>query len=103
RFSGKKGSAARVEGHPFTCWYYNPSFIKKTLRDGFEVMKTEGLCSLVPPSYLEGFAEKHPVLYRWLEKKEAQLKSTWPWRQIGDYYIIALRKKINALPHYAGM
>lgn len=93
RFSGKKGSSAKIDDHYFRCWYYNPSFIKKYLEPGFELIKLEGLCTLVPPSYMEGFAEKWPRLYKSLVKKEENLKSSWPWRSIGDYYIITLRKK----------
>jgi hypothetical protein len=93
RFSGKKGTRAKVESEYFRCWYYDPSFVVKNLAPHFELIALEGLCSLVPPAYLEGFAEKHPTLYRWLERKENKWKGMWPWNKIGDYYIISLRKK----------
>lgn len=92
RFSGKNGTRANIDGQEFRCWYYNPSFIKRTLRKEFEVISVEGLCSLVPPSYMENFAEKHSSLYNGLVRKEGKLKSKWPWRNIGDYYIITLAK-----------
>jgi ubiquinone/menaquinone biosynthesis C-methylase UbiE len=93
RFSGRKGARVHIEGEYFRCWYYNPSFIKKRLKDLFETVGQEGLCILVPPSYLENFAEKHPKLYHSLQKKEDKWKAKWPWKNIGDYYIITLRKK----------
>ena len=93
RFSGRKGSKAKIDGKQFRCWYYNPSFIRHRLKDSFEVLALEGLCTLVPPSYIEYFAEKHPRLYNFLEKKENNWKDRWPWRSIGDYFIITLRKK----------
>ena len=92
RLSGKNGAKAHIEGEYFRCWYYNPSFIKKSLKDSFNVVSVEGLCSLVPPSYLEKFAERHPRFYRFFEKKENKWKASWPWRNIGDYYIITLQK-----------
>jgi hypothetical protein len=46
----------------------------------------------VPPSYIEGFAEKHPKAYKFLSSKEDRLKSAWPWKYIGDYFIISLEK-----------
>lgn len=92
RFAGKKGAKARVEGAYFRCWYYNPSYVKRELKSSFKVKKLEGLCTIVPPSYIEHFAEKHPRLYRFLIKAENKLKSSWPWRSIGDYYIITLHK-----------
>lgn len=93
RLFSKNGRKAHLEGTFFTCWYYNPSYITRVLENSFELLSTEGLCTLVPPSYIEGFAEKHPSAYRILKKKEDQLKRRWPWKHIGDYYIISLRKK----------
>ncbi len=93
RFTGRKGARAHIEGEYFRCWYYNPSFVKKHLKDNFDVVAIEGLCTLVPPSYMEHFAEKHPKLYASLVKKEERWKGSRPWRSIGDYYIITLQKK----------
>ena len=93
RFSSRKGRSAHVNGEYFKCWYYNPSFITRHLKDKFDLLKVEGLCTIVPPSYIEGFAEKHPAAYRFLKSKENKLKSAWPWKYIGDYYIISLIKK----------
>jgi ubiquinone/menaquinone biosynthesis C-methylase UbiE len=92
RLFSRRGVRAHIEGEYFTCWYYNPSYIRRCLRNSFETTGLEGLCTLVPPSYLEHFAEKYPVLYRLLKKKEERLKNRWPWRCIGDYYIISLKK-----------
>ncbi|MBI5858365.1 MAG: class I SAM-dependent methyltransferase [Sphingobacteriales bacterium] len=93
RFSGRKGTEAHIEGEYFRCWYYSPSFIRKHLKNEFEVMALEGLCTFVPPSYMERFTEKHPKLYRRLVRCEEKWKSKWPWKIIGDYYIITLQKK----------
>ncbi|MBS1509611.1 MAG: class I SAM-dependent methyltransferase [Bacteroidetes bacterium] len=93
RFFSSKGVKANVENTSFTCWYYNPSYIIKTLQPEFKVLSIEGLCTIVPPSYMEGFAEKHPRLYRFLQKREDNWKQRWPWKYIGDYYIISLQKQ----------
>ena len=93
RLSGSKGSKAHIEGEFFRCWYYNPSFIKQNLKGAFDLVSIEGLCTIVPPSYIEKFAEKHPAAYQFLEKREDKWKTKWPWRNIGDYYIITLQKK----------
>ncbi|MEI9943406.1 MAG: methyltransferase domain-containing protein [Chitinophagaceae bacterium] len=93
RFAGKKGARAHIEGEYFRCWYYNPSFIKRILKKGFETMSIEGLCSIVPPSYMEDFGLKYPGLFQFLKKKENKWKSKWPWKVIGDYYIITLKRK----------
>ena len=93
RFSGKNGTTAYVEGTNFKCWYYNPSYISNNLKNEFELLGVEGLCTLVPPSYIEHFAEKHPSAYKFLVTQENKWKTNWPWRSIGDYYIISFRKK----------
>jgi ubiquinone/menaquinone biosynthesis C-methylase UbiE len=93
RFFSKNGVKAHLEGTYFTCWYYDPSYIINQMKAEFDLLDLEGLCTIVPPSYIEGFAEKHPTAYRNLKKLENKLCRTWPWRFIGDYYIISLRKK----------
>jgi hypothetical protein len=57
------------------------------------LLSVEGLCTLVPPSYIEGFAERHPTAYRMLRVLENKWKARWPWKAVGDYYIISLRRK----------
>ncbi|HEY9002466.1 MAG TPA: class I SAM-dependent methyltransferase [Mucilaginibacter sp.] len=93
RFFSSNGRTAHVEGHYFKCWYYDPSYITKRLKGQFDVLSIEGLCTIVPPSYIEVFAEKHPSAFSFLKSWEDRLKSRWPWKCIGDYYIISLRKK----------
>ncbi|MDB5149024.1 MAG: Methyltransferase protein [Mucilaginibacter sp.] len=93
RFFSANGSKAHIEGVNFKCWYYNPSFVISRLKDQFDLLSIEGLCTIVPPSYIEGFAEKHPAAYEFLKTREAQLKSRWPWKYIGDYYIISFKKR----------
>jgi ubiquinone/menaquinone biosynthesis C-methylase UbiE len=97
RFFSANGRDSHLEGIHFKCWYYQPSFIKKHLEADFEVLGIEGLCTIVPPSYIENFAEKYPVVYRVLLKLENRWKGSWPWRSIGDYYIISLKKKAKIL------
>jgi len=93
RFNSKNGVRAHVEGVYFTCWYYKPSYIENILKNDFELISVEGLCSIVPPSYIENFTKKYPRLFKWLCNKEEKYKKKFPWKSIGDYFIISLRKK----------
>lgn len=93
RLSNKNGRKANVEGHYFKCWYHNPSYVVRHLKKDFDLLSIEGLCSIVPPSYIENFAEKYPHVYDFLKDKENKWKSKWPWKYVGDYYIISMRKK----------
>jgi hypothetical protein len=95
RFFSTAGRRAHVEGEYFRCWYHNPSIIKKHLEKEFDILALEGLCTLVPPSYIENFAEKHPKTFNTLKYKEDKWKTKWPWRSIGDYYIMSFKKKSN--------
>jgi ubiquinone/menaquinone biosynthesis C-methylase UbiE len=93
RFFSNNGRKAHVEDTYFKCWYYDPSYIIKRTKRTFEVLGIEGLCTIVPPSYIEGFAEKHPSAFSFFKKWEDKLKSRRPWKYIGDYYIISLKKR----------
>ncbi len=93
RMFSSKGILSHVEGAYFKCWYYSPRYVTRRLKKHFELESIEGLCTLVPPSYMEQFAEKHTRAYSYLIEKEGKLKRSWPWRVIGDYYIITMRKK----------
>jgi len=91
-FSGA-GAKSHVEGHYFKCWYYSPAYVMKEMGDQFDLLGLEGLCTIVPPSYIEHFAERYPRLYGRLCRLEDRRKDRWPWKYIGDYYIISFRKK----------
>lgn len=93
RIFHKKGVNANVEGVSFKCRYYSPSFVIKALKPHFKLLETEGLCTIVPPSYIENFVENYPRLFQFLKSKEERWKSKWPWKFIGDYYIITLQKR----------
>jgi ubiquinone/menaquinone biosynthesis C-methylase UbiE len=95
RFFSRKGRIAHLEGTFFKCWYYNPSYIIKSLKDEFDLLSIEGLCTFVPPSYIENFDGKYPKLFEKLRRAEDVYKKKWPWKNMGDYYIISLQKKTN--------
>jgi ubiquinone/menaquinone biosynthesis C-methylase UbiE len=94
RWFSRNGTRSHVEGVYFKSWYYSPLYIIRHLGADFELLGLEGLCTIVPPSYIEHFAEKRPGLYSWLRKKEDRWKGSWPWNRIGDYYIISFRKRV---------
>ena len=93
RFFAKRGRKAFINGLPFTCWYHSPRFVSALMKEDFDLIDREGLCTIVPPSYIEKFGEKYPRLFKFLCKKEDRLKKSWPWKNMGDYYIITFRKK----------
>jgi len=92
RFFSSNGRKAKIDGAFFTCWYYSPGYLIRQLKQ-FNLLSIEGLCTMVPPSYIEHFAENHPKAFSFLRKMEGRYKTKWPWKNIGDYYIISFRKK----------
>ncbi len=92
RLWARRGRLARVEGRAFPCWYYRPRAVIRLGRPGLTLVDAEGLCTLVPPAYLQGFAAKHPRGFHWLQRAESRLKSRWPWKYCGDYVILSFRK-----------
>ncbi|MEO6490966.1 MAG: class I SAM-dependent methyltransferase [Ferruginibacter sp.] len=87
-----QGRDAQIDGSAFTCWYHSPKTVQRILKN-FTLLELEGLCTIVPPSYIENFAEMHPKTFSFLRQKEDQYKNKWPWKYVGDYYIITFRKK----------
>jgi ubiquinone/menaquinone biosynthesis C-methylase UbiE len=92
RFFNRNGRKAIVEGKEFTCWYYTPGYVRKHLPDNFSVVSVEGLCTLVPPSYLENFPTKYPRLFLFLKKWEDRVYSWRLFCGVGDYFIITGKK-----------
>ena len=93
RFFSSRGRMAKIDGFPFRCWYYSPGFIKRIMKDKYTLLGMEGLCTTVPPSYMENFPEKYPGIYSFLCRTEKKLCRKWPWNYIGDYYIASFIKK----------
>lgn len=93
RFNSKSGRRTQIEGEPFTCWYYSPLQVKHFAANYFKVEAIEGLCTVVPPSFFIHFPDRYPKLYSYLIRMEHTWKSAWPWKNIGDYFIITLRKQ----------
>jgi ubiquinone/menaquinone biosynthesis C-methylase UbiE len=93
RFFSRNGKEAQVEGKSFKCWYYNPSFVKKCMEKNFDFLSVEGLCTIVPPSYMDHFANNYPRTLRFLVHLENRLSGKWPWNRTGDYFIISFKKR----------
>ncbi len=89
----KNGASSHIEGVHFKSWYYTPDHIINYLKNDFTVTHLEGLCTLVPPSYLKNFPVKFPRSFELLKKAEAKRSVSWPWKNSGDYFIISLKKK----------
>lgn len=91
------GASAQVEGMPFQCYYYDPSFVFRHCAASYRLLSLKALSLAVPPPYIEGFKEKHPALFRKLESVENILHNRWPFNRWGDHYMITM-EKLPVLP-----
>lgn len=87
----KNGSKAHLEGMYFQCYYYAPSYITSRMK-GYRLCATKGLSITVPPPYIEGFKEKNPGMFSWLEGIENRIWDKAPFNRWADHYIITMQK-----------
>jgi ubiquinone/menaquinone biosynthesis C-methylase UbiE len=88
----KNGTMAHLEGEWFKCYYYNPSYVIKELKDTFKLVSLKGLSIVVPPPFIEGFVKKHPLLFSKLEKIENKIWDKPPFNRWCDHFIITMQK-----------
>lgn len=84
---------AKVEGIPFYCYYYNPSYVIRHLKPHMRVLSLRGVSITVPPEFYAGFVERYPKLYRLLSAADRFIGAVFPFNRLCDHYIITLQKK----------
>jgi ubiquinone/menaquinone biosynthesis C-methylase UbiE len=89
----KKKALARVEGVGFYCYYYGPSYVKRTLKNEFKTISLKGVCVTVPPEFMHQFAERKPERFERLKAIEEKISETYPFTHCCDHFLITLQKK----------
>ena len=86
--------AVPLQGEVVWTQYYTPPVLERMFAAaGFERVGLRALGLLVPPPYTEAFARRHPHLIRMLQGME-DLVASWPVvRQMGDHFLIVLRRR----------
>ena len=78
-----------------TVWtrYYTPAEFERVFAEaGLARVSLRALGVLVPPPYLEGFAERHPAWIKFLQGVEDRMAG-WPViRQWADHFLIVMTK-----------
>lgn len=90
----KGGTPAKIHANAFTCYYYNPSYIRRHL-PGFSICSLRGLCITVPPPHHAAYVLRYPRLMRFLKKTENAICRLYPFNRWGDHFMITLQKKIQ--------
>jgi ubiquinone/menaquinone biosynthesis C-methylase UbiE len=86
----KGGTPANVEGVEFLCYYYDPSYVKKHLKQ-MEVISLKGIYITVPPEFYKGFVERYPRTYGFLNGIDKVIAGTWPFNRWCDHFLITLK------------
>ena len=82
-----------IEGALCNTWYYSPDEIKEIFAGHFSVRACRPVGFFIPPSYLNPFFQRHPVLFSALKKMES-LVSRMSWlSNYSDHFLIHLQKK----------
>jgi ubiquinone/menaquinone biosynthesis C-methylase UbiE len=89
----RKHTPAHVEGVHFSVYYYNPSYVIRTLKKDFNVLTVKGVYFAVPPDFYQNFVERYPKMYRFLKAVEHRLGRWFPFTYCCDHYMITLQKK----------
>ncbi|KAA3647807.1 MAG: class I SAM-dependent methyltransferase [Chloroflexi bacterium] len=87
----KDGIRANVEGVEFQTYYFSPKDVMQALGPGFEVVKLQGLSTCAPPADNDGFAKRHPKLYRMLVRIDETIGHWRPFNGWGDFFILSAR------------
>ncbi|MDI1355450.1 MAG: class I SAM-dependent methyltransferase [bacterium] len=92
----KKGTPAQIEGHKFLCYYYNAGYVKRILKNNFNVLSLRGVSVFVPPEFYSNFVERYPRVFSVLKKVESVVGAYFPFNRCCDHYLITLQKKSNS-------
>jgi ubiquinone/menaquinone biosynthesis C-methylase UbiE len=90
RCSGR--TDVRLGGITFPVYYYSISQLRAFFEPAFKLKKYSGIGILVPPSYLEFWAKKHPGFLDFLQRIDAVV-CNWPiFRVIGDHVLLQFER-----------
>lgn len=89
----RKDTPAHVEGTSFACYYYNPGYVVKALKQQFTLLTLKGIYITVPPEFYQGFIERYPKWYKLLKSVDQAICNYFPFNRTCDHYMITLQKK----------
>lgn len=89
----RNGTSAHLEGVYFDCYYHNPGKVMRTMGDQYNLVSLKGLAITVPPPFIEFFIERHPRLFKILERIDNLIWDKYPFNHTCDHYLITMQKK----------
>jgi SAM-dependent methyltransferase len=94
RAFGRAGSPVRVGSSRFCVdvFAHSPSTFERTFAPWFEREGLVAVPALLPPSDLVGYAEKFARGFDRLDRWDRALAARWPFRYLGDHFLMTLRR-----------
>jgi hypothetical protein len=90
RFSGK--SQARLGGLTIAVSYPTAGEVQRAFAPWFEMQSRRAIGLFVPPSYVEGWAQRHVALLEHLEQLDAAFGGFPILRDVGDHVLVEFRR-----------
>jgi ubiquinone/menaquinone biosynthesis C-methylase UbiE len=87
----RDGVKAHLEGELFKTYYHSLTNIKKAFGSKFELISSEGLCSVSPPPSPKEFALNHPHVYKFLRKADTVVRRVFPFNRWADHIIVTFK------------
>jgi ubiquinone/menaquinone biosynthesis C-methylase UbiE len=87
----KSGVIAHLEGKHFQIWYHSLTSIKKAFGPNFKLVRHEGLAALSPPPHVIQFSNKHPALYKLLQRADRAVRNHFPFNRWADHIIVSFQ------------
>lgn len=90
----RRGAVAHLgNGATARVWYPSARRLRAEFRPWFRHVTTVGIGILLPPSYLVESVERRPRLLARLGRLEDRIAGRFPWRHIGDHYLLVLERR----------
>lgn len=89
----KNGVPTVIENESVTTWYYSPDKFAALMQHVFSVRKKKAVGWMIPPSYLNPYFERKPILLRALNALENSLGNLSAFARKADHFLIDLQRK----------
>lgn len=86
------GAETNINNQVFTTYYYTPKQIEKIFKSHYTVQNVKPIGLFIPPSYLEPFIKKHPLLFKIIIMLDNVFARFSILSNNADHYIIHLKK-----------
>lgn len=85
------GVLANIENAKVMTWYHSPKKIAEAFGSDFRLVRRRSISLFCPPSYMDRFPHRFPILTDILLKLDGTLGSLFPFNYWGDFVMYTLR------------